>query len=315
MSLVLLPMNSNYPGYYSPSDSASSPNPRPNTYSRSSDHASPSQPYSQYAQHPSLSASVSQSYASSTSYSPQHPQQGYHSPPAHNMLPPIAPGYSTRDGRHDVSSGYSIGPTLHDLPFTARGSPSSSSSSPHSTYSSRPDSWHASSRSPTGHHTAHERAPTYPPPARGAGAHPSLSQSTSGSHLIPTPAQVSQSFHHQHHPHHPHPHPSAHGGYLPHSHSLPHASAAALAAPSPQRGGPIVAAIPAASAAAAPVERFYCDRCDKSFGRAHDKKRHYESTHMQHSHTCRFCNKTFSRNDSLKRHQDNGCDKDPEMHP
>ena len=48
---------------------------------------------------------------------------------------------------------------------------------------------------------------------------------------------------------------------------------------------------------------------------SHDKKRHFESTHLQQSHTCRFCNKTFSRNDSLKRHQDNGCDKDPEFNP
>ena len=61
------------------------------------------------------------------------------------------------------------------------------------------------------------------------------------------------------------------------------------------------------------MERFPCDKCDKTFSRAHDRKRHYESQHTAHPylHKCRFCNKEFSRADSLKRHIDNGCEKDP----
>lgn len=61
------------------------------------------------------------------------------------------------------------------------------------------------------------------------------------------------------------------------------------------------------------LERFPCDRCDKTFSRAHDRKRHYESQHAPHPslHRCRFCAKEFSRSDSLKRHLDNGCERDP----
>ena len=78
---------------------------------------------------------------------------------------------------------------------------------------------------------------------------------------------------------------------------------------------PVIASIPPAAGGAAPQERFFCEKCDKSFGRAHDKKRHYESAHLQTHHECRFCHKCFSRNDSLKRHQDNGCEKDPSFQP
>ena len=177
-----------------------------------------------------------------------------------------------------------IGPTLHDIPFStsrASSSTASSPSSPHGGSSNRHSgSWQASSR-PSSHY---DRSAAYPPP-RGS-HHPSLSHSTS-SHHIPTPAQSLQSY-------------SAYG-----------ASASAIAAPVV----PVIAAIPPASSSSPPQERFYCERCDKSFGRAHDKKRHVESTHMQQSHMCRFCNKTFSRNDSLKRHQDNGCEKEPELNP
>lgn len=65
------------------------------------------------------------------------------------------------------------------------------------------------------------------------------------------------------------------------------------------------------------IERFPCDKCDKTFSRAHDRKRHYESQHSTHPylHRCRFCNKEFSRADSLKRHIDNGCEKDPSFQP
>ncbi|EED82052.1 predicted protein [Postia placenta Mad-698-R] len=59
------------------------------------------------------------------------------------------------------------------------------------------------------------------------------------------------------------------------------------------------------------IERYQCDRCDRTFSRPHDRKRHYESQHMLTSHTCQYCRKDFSRADSLKRHLDNGCDKAP----
>ncbi|KAK7692212.1 hypothetical protein QCA50_003836 [Cerrena zonata] len=61
------------------------------------------------------------------------------------------------------------------------------------------------------------------------------------------------------------------------------------------------------------TERFPCDRCSKSFTRAHDRKRHFETHHSAQppTHRCPFCHKEFSRADSLKRHIDNGCDKDP----
>lgn len=57
------------------------------------------------------------------------------------------------------------------------------------------------------------------------------------------------------------------------------------------------------------AERFPCDKCDRSFSRAHDRKRHYESHHLQTPHICPTCGKDFSRSDSLKRHIDNGCDR------
>lgn len=61
------------------------------------------------------------------------------------------------------------------------------------------------------------------------------------------------------------------------------------------------------------TERFPCDRCSKTFTRAHDRKRHFETHHSAQppAHRCPFCHKIFGRADSLKRHMDNGCDKDP----
>ena len=187
-----------------------------------------------------------------------------------------------------TASLFRTGPSLHDLPFSPqRGSPQSAS--PPGSHRHSGGSWQPPSR-PTSHY---DRSGTYPPP-RGT-HHPSLSHSTHG--VIPTPAQAAQTYHH------------SYGG------GSGLTSSPASSSPTSTSALPVVAAIPPASAAAPAQERFFCDRCDKSFGRAHDKKRHYESTHMQQSHTCRFCNKTFSRNDSLKRHQDNGCDKDPEFNP
>ena len=61
------------------------------------------------------------------------------------------------------------------------------------------------------------------------------------------------------------------------------------------------------------LERYPCGKCDKTFSRAHDRKRHYETQHSINPpvHKCQWCGKEFSRNDSLKRHLDNGCEKDP----
>jgi hypothetical protein len=59
------------------------------------------------------------------------------------------------------------------------------------------------------------------------------------------------------------------------------------------------------------AERFACSNCDASFGRAYDRKRHYETHHLESPpiHRCQFCQKEFTRGDSLKRHVDNnGCD-------
>ena len=83
--------------------------------------------------------------------------------------------------------------------------------------------------------------------------------------------------------------------------------------PSPNRGGQTTISIPPAVPGG--VERFPCDKCSKTFSRAHDRKRHFETHHTQHppSHPCQFCRKGFSRADSLKRHVDNGCDKDPSI--
>ena len=78
--------------------------------------------------------------------------------------------------------------------------------------------------------------------------------------------------------------------------------------PSSSRG---TAMTPPQSSPSPGVERYACDRCDRTFSRPHDRKRHYESQHLQTSHACQYCRKEFSRADSLKRHLDNGCDKAP----
>ncbi len=172
---------------------------------------------------------------------------------------------------------------------------------PFSTSRSAPAGGAAATRASWGHtHSASSRSPphydrgqsmsssaSFPPARHGAHHHPSLAHATHAGtqpQLIPTPAQAAQTYH-------------AHG----------YSSGSS----SPGGSGPVVASIPSAAGGAAPTERFYCDKCDKSFGRAHDKKRHYESAHLQTHHECRFCHKCFSRNDSLKRHIDNGCEKDP----
>ncbi|TFK89307.1 hypothetical protein K466DRAFT_597896 [Polyporus arcularius HHB13444] len=270
---------------------SSSGQPSRHGYPRSPDQpsASAGHPYP-YQQPP-----VPTSYHPGPAYPQQH-ASSYHASPTQQtgtMLPPLAPshGYSrdvTHSARNDVPSGFaapSLGPTLHDLPFSAPRASSSSSSQANRTSGH----WgnHPLARTPP----LYERTATYPPSTRGTGSqHPSLSLSHS-THLIPTPAQTAQTYH----------------AYPPAASSSSSSSSAPAA--------PVVASIPPATSSSPPQERYFCERCEKSFGRQHDKKRHYESTHLQQMHTCRFCSKTFSRNDSLKRHQDNGCDKDPEFSP
>ncbi|KAH9839137.1 uncharacterized protein C8Q71DRAFT_498309 [Rhodofomes roseus] len=76
----------------------------------------------------------------------------------------------------------------------------------------------------------------------------------------------------------------------------------------PSRGSALA---PPKSSPSPGVERYACDKCDRTFSRPHDRKRHHESQHLQTSHSCQYCRKEFSRADSLKRHLDNGCDKMP----
>ncbi|CDO69177.1 hypothetical protein BN946_scf185042.g79 [Trametes cinnabarina] len=268
-------------------------------YTRSPDEASPTGHAYAYPPHPQVSPPVPGNYSSYPSPHHQHqhqhqhqqhqPQQGstsYRSTPQgmSATLPPInqAQAYSrngTQADRYDQGFVPSIGPTLQDLPFTT---PRSSSAGHVSRNSGSWGPPPASSSRSQPHYTPRGMATSaYPPPRQGS-QHPSLSHSTQ---LIPTPAQTAQTYH----------------GY-------------SSGSSSPGGSLPVVASIPPASGSVTPQERFYCDKCDKSFGRAHDKKRHYESAHLQTHHECRFCHKCFSRNDSLKRHQDNGCEKDPNFH-
>jgi len=57
-------------------------------------------------------------------------------------------------------------------------------------------------------------------------------------------------------------------------------------------------------------DRFVCSQCDASFSRPHDRRRHYETQHLESPpvHRCRYCQKEFTRADSLKRHLNNGCE-------
>ncbi|KAI0823407.1 hypothetical protein BC628DRAFT_1411685 [Trametes gibbosa] len=278
--------------------------PQSQSYPRPSDHPHPRHVYSyQHAQAPQSVPAHDERYHI-YAQQPQH-QHGspYHSPTSQTMsgtLPPPthpSPGYSRSAtqgaGRYDGSpSGGFVPPlasTLHDLPFSPPRSAASAGGGAR-------NSWGPPSRSPPMYDRRDalplpSSSSTYPPSGNGA-QHPSLSHSTS---FIPTPAQTAHSYR----------------GYSSGSSSPGGGSGSGGGS----GGMPVVASIPPASGATAPQERFFCDKCDKSFGRAHDKKRHYESAHLQTHHECRFCHKCFSRNDSLKRHQDNGCEKDPSFQP
>ncbi|THH29621.1 hypothetical protein EUX98_g4558 [Antrodiella citrinella] len=128
------------------------------------------------------------------------------------------------------------------------------------------------------------------------------------------PAQPSQDHYARHH------HQSAQGGvsYGEGSPQMQHTgynnyAHSSLSSHHPRRTHPAVSPVPIPPASPTGIERYACDRCDKTFSRAHDRKRHFETHHSPQpaSHRCPFCKKDFSRADSLKRHCDNGCDKDP----
>ncbi|KIP06536.1 hypothetical protein PHLGIDRAFT_13845 [Phlebiopsis gigantea 11061_1 CR5-6] len=136
---------------------------------------------------------------------------------------------------------------------------------------------------------------------RAAGQSPHASASYPSPHAAPAPPYGGSS-----------PPPSGHA-YAP-----PPLSPAHAAAPYPGSAAPSPPSASAGRGGYQPppspeIERFPCDKCDKTFSRAHDRKRHYESQHAAHPylHKCRYCLKEFSRADSLKRHVDNGCEKDP----
>lgn len=132
---------------------------------------------------------------------------------------------------------------------------------------------------------------------------PSSNASGSGYHQLPTGYAMAQS----HAPAHPPSSPYA-NRYLPTPAQQTYQPRATTSAASAAAPPPLYA--PSVSPG---LERFPCDKCEKTFSRAHDRKRHYESQHSAHPyvHKCRYCKREFSRADSLKRHLDNGCDKDP----
>lgn len=95
--------------------------------------------------------------------------------------------------------------------------------------------------------------------------------------------------------------------------NYPHNPSLHPSASHPRRSHPAASTIPIPPASPTGIERYACERCDKTFSRAHDRKRHFETHHSPQpaSHKCPHCRKDFSRADSRKRHCDNGCDKDP----
>lgn len=66
---------------------------------------------------------------------------------------------------------------------------------------------------------------------------------------------------------------------------------------------------PPSMSASSGVGRFPCPRCDKSFTRNFDRKRHMK-THVpgrSGNNRCQYCRKDYSRADALKRHAGRGC--------
>ncbi|KAL1743392.1 hypothetical protein HDZ31DRAFT_41018 [Schizophyllum fasciatum] len=52
--------------------------------------------------------------------------------------------------------------------------------------------------------------------------------------------------------------------------------------------------------------RHACEHCSRTFTRQHDRRRHVESVHKNHTVECEKCHRTFTRLDSCQRHTDSG---------
>ncbi|TRM70157.1 hypothetical protein BD626DRAFT_390578 [Schizophyllum amplum] len=52
--------------------------------------------------------------------------------------------------------------------------------------------------------------------------------------------------------------------------------------------------------------RHPCPHCSRTFTRQHDRRRHIDSVHENHTVECSVCHRTFTRLDSCQRHTDSG---------
>ena len=114
----------------------------------------------------------------------------------------------------------------------------------------------------------------------------------------------------------PYYHMSPNPQHAVHPHAVPMAHGAGgrnSAAPGTSHPHHVQASTHTGTIVVAAGERYLCNRCERTFTRSHDRRRHYETVHSTSPllHKCRFCRKDFSRSDSLKRHVDNGCDEMP----
>ncbi|KAI0338302.1 hypothetical protein BDW22DRAFT_1382629 [Trametopsis cervina] len=173
--------------------------------------------------------------------------------------------------------------------------PASAPGGQHAGYAEHPHHAHAhhhSGRSPQAQSQSQAQAQAY-------GGYPSYAMNAPSPHLPRFTSTPAQSLH-QSHQHPLYSHQQQQQSHPSHSHHSQQQQQQALLAYTPAPPSP-------------GTERFPCERCDKTFSRAHDRKRHYESQHAARpvSHRCPYCRKEFSRADSMKRHVDNGCEKNP----
>lgn len=125
---------------------------------------------------------------------------------------------------------------------------------------------------------------------------------------IPTPSEIAHSYSNYHHmttPQSPipdpctssadYPAPSQH--MLPSSHSqgIHHVHRPRIVTGRPRTASAAGSTSPT-SATSPSGERFPCDKCEKTFSRAHDRKRHQtQHSSFPISHSCKYCAKEFSR--------------------
>ncbi|KAI0088160.1 hypothetical protein BDY19DRAFT_215264 [Irpex rosettiformis] len=234
----------------------------------------------QYPQHPQSAASSS--YV--------HQQQYYTSPDQHQMAYIASQqSYPQLPSSHPMvnSTSYPGGSGQQGMPLAYSNPRSMSSSGGHASYISDHYTAQYQSQYPQ-QAVSHQQQQMHSPIGQRYSSSPiqvlqhdrRASTSPTTPYASPHSSYPSSSHHHHHHHHH-HTSTSSHGH--------------TQLSPSPG------------------TERFPCDKCDKTFSRSHDRKRHYESQHSPQptSHRCPFCHKEFSRADSMKRHVDNGCEKDP----